>query len=170
MVAEYSLILSFFKEYKCDYPCPSCGFSGHILAVKKTTVKTTKGINAILSVRISLLLAKHQLKLYSTSLMMYVPPEALSGDENDSLNDLCFTKEFLKSRCSGSTLGDSIYGREPGNLDFGKYSSSHAQVSLGIIVLSSPCCWTSPHHDMNFQLWYSYTGCPFSLKFSSTFP
>lgn len=35
VVAEYSLTPSLFKEYKCEYPCPSCGFSGPILAIKR---------------------------------------------------------------------------------------------------------------------------------------
>lgn len=53
--------------------------------------------------------------------MMYVLFEVFFGDENDFLNDLCFIKEFLKFRCLGFILGDFIYGREFGNLDFGKY-------------------------------------------------
>lgn len=52
VVAEYSLTPSLFKEYKCEYPCPPSGFSGQILAIKKTMVMTTKLNDAILSISI----------------------------------------------------------------------------------------------------------------------
>ena len=94
VVAEYNLTPSSFKEYTCEYPCPPWGFSGQILAIKKTMVMTTKANYAILSISIFLLLAKHQLKVCSHSQWCMCYPRLTLGMHKTCSMSCAFLKSF----------------------------------------------------------------------------
>lgn len=132
MVGECRFTPSLFKGYKCGYPHLFCVFSGHIVAITENNGDDIKNNCAKLSVRLSLLLAKHP-KGHPKGHMCHLRL-ALGMNKIPHMSS-AFLKSFFKSGRSGSTLGVSISRPEPGNLVFGKYSPSDAQIDLGIIAL-----------------------------------